>query len=119
MTTKTRTDLINAALANLGILAAGQSASAEDFNEVDDHIDGLIASLDKRDIVTVDNIEAIPIEWFSALSTLLADQAAPSFGMPGLLPSPSAPNPVAAAETELREIVYARPTREPQRTEYF
>jgi hypothetical protein len=119
MTTKTRADLINAALANLGLLAAGQSASAEDFNAVDDHIDGLIASLDKRDIVTVDNADAIPIEWFNALSTLLADQAASEFGMPGLLPSPSAQNPVLAAETELREIVYARPTREPMRGEYY
>ena len=117
--TKTRNDLLQQALGELGILAPGQTPAAEDTAAIDDHVDGLIASLSRRNIITVDDVEAIPEEWFLALATLLADRAATSFGMPGMMASPGAQNPVAAAEAELREIEYARPTFEPLRTHYF
>lgn len=118
MTTKTRIDLVNQALSNLGLLAAGQVASAEDFDAMDAYVDPVIAELANRDLVTVDDDDAIPAEWFLSIATLLADKASNDFGLPGV---PAAPgkDPVLAAETTLREIIYARPTGERQRTEYF
>lgn len=119
MATKTRTDLINQALAQLGVLAAGQTADAEDYAAVNEHVDPLVATLDALGVVTVDDTDAIPIEWFLSLAALLADRAADHFGLVGLPSSPSSPNPAAAALQELCDIVYARPTFEPQRGEYF
>ena len=116
---RTRNDLILQALGQLGVLAAGQTPSAEDTAAVNDHVDGLIASLDRRDIVTIDDVEAIPDEFFLALGVLLADRAADVFGMPGVPPSASGANPVLSAENELREIAYARPTYEPLRGHYY
>jgi hypothetical protein len=119
MATKTRIELIYQALESLGVLAAGQTPAAEDFAAVDGHVDALIATLAARDLVTVDDIDAIPMEWFLSLAVLLADRAANTFGLPSLPMAPGTPNPVAAAEAELREIIYARPTFEPLRAEYF
>lgn len=118
MATKTQTDLVNQALSNLGLLAAGQVASAEDFDAMSKYVDPLIAELENRDLVTVDDPDEIPAEWFLSIATLLADAAANDFGLPGV---PAAPgkDPVLAAETKLREIVYSRPTGAPQRSEYF
>lgn len=119
MATKTRSDLVTQALADLQVLAAGQTPSTEDFESVDGHVDGTIASLSAREIVTVDDDEAIPAEWFSALAILLADDAAIEFGLSGVPASPSNPNPVLAAETRLRQMVRGRPTRERLKVEYF
>lgn len=119
MTTKTRTDLINQALADLGVLAAGQTPDAEDNDAVDKYIDPLIAELASRDLPQVDDSDAIPLEWFLPLAILLASEAATEFGMSGLPTSEANPDPVATAERRLREVAYARPTGEPQRTEYF
>jgi hypothetical protein len=117
--TKTRNDLIQQALGVLGVLAAGQTPAAEDTDAVNNHLDGLIASLSRRNIITVDDPEAIPDEWFLALAVLLADRSSDVFGMPGLPTAPGQPNQALAAEMELREIEYARPTFEPLRTHYF
>lgn len=119
MTTKTRTDLINQALSILGVLAAGQVPSAEDTAAVGEHVEPLFASLDKRNIVTVDDADAIPLEWFLSLATLLADAASDEFGLPGVPPSASNRDPVGDAIMELREMEYARPTYERMRGEYF
>lgn len=117
--TKTRNDLVNQALRNLGILAAGQTADTEDFEAVDDHVDGTLAQLAVRDIVTIVDDDDIPIEWMEALSVVLADAAAIEFGQAGIPTSPEKPNPVGDAEALLREMNRGRPTGEPQRGEYF
>jgi hypothetical protein len=120
MTTRTRRDLVNAALANLGILAAGQQPDAEDFEAVDDHFEPLIAWLEAAQIIDLDNtIDAIPDEWFSPLAVLLDDDAALEFGLPGVPAPPNSPSPVAVAIDALRLATYARPTYEVQRTDYF
>jgi hypothetical protein len=120
MTTRTRRDLVVAALATLGILAAGQQPDAEDFEAVDDHFEPLIAWLEAAQIIDLDNtIDAIPNEWFSPLTTLLADDAALEFGLPGVPAAPNSPSPVAAAIDQLRLAIYARPTYEVQKSEYY
>jgi len=118
MTTKTRTDLINSALGHLGDLAAGQVPSVEDFDAVDKYVDPLIEELDARQIVTIDDVEAIPSELFIPLGILLADSAKSEFGLASI-PAAGGIDPVAVAITRLTEATYARPTGEPLRTEYF
>jgi hypothetical protein len=119
MATRTRSDLVNQALANLGVLAAGQTPETEDFDSVDGHVDGVIASLSAREIVTVDDDEAIPGEWFAPLAILLANDAAMEFGLPGVPAAPGNPSPVLSAENSLRLMVRGRPTHERLRVEYF
>jgi Tfp pilus assembly protein PilW len=114
MATKTRNDLVNQALRNLGVLAAGQTADAEDFQAADGHVDQVIASLSARDIVTVDDDD-----WFDPLAVLVADDAAMEFGLPGVPASSSDPNPVLDAENRLRLMVRGRPTYEPLKVDYF
>jgi hypothetical protein len=117
---RTRRDLVAEALVNLGILAAGQQPDAEDFEAVDNKFDTLMAWLEATLIIDLDNtIDAIPDEWFNPLAVLLADEAALSFGLPGVPAAQGAPSPVAAAIDKLRLAIYARPTYETQKTEYF
>jgi hypothetical protein len=119
---RTRNDLVNEALMNLGVLAAGQSPDAEDFAAVDGKYNALIARLETQDILDIDNSIAageIPAELFAPLAVLLADDSALEFGLPGVPPSQSNPQPVAAAIDQIRLITYGRPTYQPQRTEYF
>lgn len=117
--TRTRNDLVNEALANLGILAAGQNANAEDFEAVDGKVDALVAWLEAVDIIDIDDIDAIPPEWFNPLAVLLADEAALMFGLSGV-PSPQgAPPAVPMAIDKLRLTTYGRPTYERLKQEYF
>lgn len=117
--TRTRNDLVNQALANLGVLAAGQPASAEDFEAVDNMVEPMFAWLEATENITIDNIDQIPPEWFNNLAVLLADDAALMFGLPGMPPSQSEPQPVRNALDNLKLVTYGRPTYEPQKTEYF
>ena len=117
---RTRNDLVNEALMNLGVLAAGQSPDAEDFQAVDGKVDALYARLEAQDLIDLDNtVDEIPAEIFNQLAVLLADDAALEFGLPGVPASPSNPQPVEAAEDSIRRATYARPTYVPQKTEYF
>ena len=124
-TTRTRRDLVDAALANLGILAAGQTADAEDFEAVDDHVEPLLAWLENAEILDLDNVDEIPLEFFSPLSVLLADDAALEFGLtgiPGGQTQPAVagvPTPVQKAIDDIRLVTYARPTYERLKVEYF
>jgi hypothetical protein len=120
MSTRTRRDLVNEALVNLGILAAGQQPDAEDFEAVDNKFEPLIARLEKSDIIDLDTtVDEIPDELFAPLAVLLADDAALGFGLPGVPASQSQPAPVQFAIDRIRLVTYARPTYEPQKTEYF
>lgn len=119
MATKTRNDLVNQALKNLGVLAAGQTASAEDFDAVDGHVDTTLAELDAEDIVTVDDDSDIPLELFEPIAVLLADNSAFEFGLPGVPASPERPNPLEDAKTLLRTRTRGKPTGQPLRVDFF
>ena len=118
-TTRTRRELVVAALANLGILAAGQDPAAEDFDAVDDHVDPLVAWLEATDILDIDDIDQIPPEWFSPLSIILADDAALEFGLPGIPRPQGQPDPKDVAIDMIRLTTYGRPTYEALKINYY
>lgn len=109
---KTRRDVVSQALANLGVLAAGQSPSAEDFTTVDGHVDSVKDALRQRDIVDID-FSNLPDGYFMPLAALVADSAANEFGLP------SNPARVLGAETAFRQMTYNRPSRLPLQVDYF
>lgn len=119
---RTRRDLINQALANLGILSAGQTADAEDFEAVDNMVDPLVAWLESAEIYDFDNIddEGVPDDVFQPIAVLLADDAALMFGLPGVPAKPGEPiSPREKAIDNIRLTTYARPTYQTLKTEYF
>ncbi len=120
LSNRTRRDLVTEALINLGVLAAGQQPDAEDFEAVDGKVEALIARLEMQEILDLDNtVDEIPSEFFAPLAVLLADDSALAFGLPGVPPSQSNPQPVQTAIDKIRLITYARPTYTPLKTEYF
>src|SRR6185312_15598582 len=106
-------DLINQALANLGVLAAGQTADTEDFDAVNDHVEQTLAGLDADEIVTITDDDAIPNEWFQPISVILADDAAMEFGLPGVPPATKGVDPVEEARALLRTRTRGKPTGDP------
>src|SRR5688572_12191209 len=78
---KTRADLVNQALYNLGVLPHGQTANAEDYNSVDGLVDPMIEDLIGRDIVFIEDVDATEDKYFLHLGHVLAGQAASVFGM--------------------------------------
>lgn len=87
MAVKTRLDLINRALTEIGKLESGQTASAEDVATVDELVDPMIEDLSARQVIHVADagdpgptggqIEAAP---FLHLARLLGELIAPGFG---------------------------------------
>lgn len=77
-TTKTRQELVNAALAHVGAASAGQTPSVEDFDDMDRFVNTVIDTL-KADVVTIDP-EEVPNEVFEPLSWLVANAGAAWFG---------------------------------------
>lgn len=80
MTTKTRRELVDQSLANLGVLASGQTPSAEDVARMDGYVNPVLEQLAERDIVEVDDDDQIPSAWFLPLSYILSYAAAADFG---------------------------------------
>jgi hypothetical protein len=117
---RTRRDLVNEALTDLGVLAAGQTAEAEDFDGVNGKVDALFAWLESAQIYDIDDIEEIPDDVFNELSILLADRSCYMFGLPGVPRNPNDPvDPVQKAIDRIRLTTYARPTGERLKTEYY
>src|SRR5262245_48741515 len=84
--TMTRTQLVNKAGANLNVLSAGQSLSAEDEAAIDAHVDPLVMQLATDGIVDVIadvGANEIPPEFFLGLAACLADAAKAEFGRAG------------------------------------
>jgi hypothetical protein len=80
---KTRRNLIEQALSNLGVLASGQAAENEDVARVDGLLDPLLAMLASTDVITIAHPEEIPVEAFLPLAAVLANAAKASFGRAG------------------------------------
>ena len=114
MATKTRVELIDQVLDNLGVLVEGQSPTAEMRSKVDRLVDPHIASLENREITYVaDTGTANPPnggEFEEALFLPLADslamRCAPSFNLAG---DPSLKALALLGEDELQ--VLGRPQR--------
>lgn len=80
---KSRSELVNRALADLGALPVGQTASTQEYASVDNLVDPLVASLSERDIYYVSDTSAIEDAAFIPLGRCLAWAAAPEFGLHG------------------------------------
>ena len=123
---KTSTDLVNKALANLGVLSPGQPVDVEDFNLCLSQVDPMLRKLNKLDIVYVGDPQQIPGEWFSDLADMLAGESASAFGavspeQRGLLVSLGLGMPpgTGSAALSLKQINRGRPTYEILQTDYI
>jgi hypothetical protein len=78
---KSRTDLIQRTLRNLGVLPMGQSPSAEESQSISDLIDSTLEELKVRQVTLVDiSADYIEEEFFLPLGRIMAAAAAPEFG---------------------------------------
>lgn len=114
----TREQLIDRALKNLGALPAGQTASPEDSEAIDNLIDPLIESLNARDIVYIADTDEIPDEYFLPIAECLAWVAAPEYGMT-LDPARLRPDGRPKAEDELKIMQSARPGYTTLKVDFF
>lgn len=122
---RTTTDLINQALKNLGVLAAGNAADPEDYATVSENVDPLIRTLASLDICYIGDPANIPGELFLPLADVLADVCSSKFGS---TPDDRAdlnrkglgtPPGTGTAAMMLRQINRGRPTYEVLRTQSF
>ena len=113
MTTKTRTDLVAQILANLGVLAAGQTVSVEDSETADDHIDPALAVLEAEGICSVPDLDDIPLELFPLLADYIALDAGPEFG------KATDNKAMEGAKYRIRLVTRSKPTYEIGRMDYF
>jgi hypothetical protein len=111
--TKTRIDLIERAATELGVLPSGQPLSDEDSATIGALLDPLTRQLSLDGVVDIADSNAIPSEHFLQLARLLANEAAPSFGI-GYSRDAKLEN-----EHQLRRMTATRPTRETLRATYF
>lgn len=118
---RTQNDLVNMALKNLGVLAAGNAADPEDFNYVNENVDPLIRTLASLDICYIGDPDNIPGELFLPLADVLADVCSSKFGSTpedraalnakGLGTPPGS----GAGAMQLRQVNRGRPTYETAR----
>lgn len=110
MTDKTRDELVEQALAYLGLKQANQAANADDTAIVDDLVEAAIDELEALSIIRIPDYEAIEPAVFLPLALYLAGAAAPSFGIP---------IDASGAVRKLRVIAASQPTGEPQIATYY
>jgi hypothetical protein len=123
------TDLVTEALANLGVLAAGQSIDPEDFNYVNEKLDAIFRKIAALEIVVVADPNNIPSAWFSDLADIVAGECCTKFGVTppdyqilinkGLGGVQGIDVGLGAAAKSLRAIMRGRPTSEILRADYF
>ena len=123
---RTSNDLVLEALANLGVLASGQTVAPEDFAAVNGKIDGIFRKLAALEIVYVADGSNIPGEWFNDLADIVAGECATKFGASGdyigvlinrgLGGFGGVPIGAGTAAQSLKIMTRGRPTGEPLKT---
>jgi hypothetical protein len=126
---RNQADLINEALANLGVLSAGQPTDPEDYNYVAEKLDAILRKLAALEIVFIADPNNIPGAFFSDLADIVAGETATKFGVTGaaladlvnrgLGGEAGVPVGGGAAARSLKQMQRARPTYEVLRVEYF
>lgn len=126
---RTKAELIDETLANLGVKSAGQPTDPEDFSYVDEKLDSIVRKLAGLEIVYVPDINGIPGAWFSDLADIVTGECAEKFGQTGQTLTDTVnkglggagPVPVGggAAARSLKQMNRGRPTGEILRVEYF
>jgi len=118
---KSARDLYNRSLELLGVAAAGQAPSAEDWQAMRDALGPLLEelrSMGAANIALTPNNESatdIPDECFGPLSVILANEAAPAFGVPAL----TGTDREIKLIRPLRVTTYGNPQGFPQDVSYF
>lgn len=113
MSTKTRDQLVDRALQKLMIVGSGQAPQAEDQELVDGFVDTTIDDLSARDIIVIQDDDAIEFSMFEWLADCLSQNAASSFG------KPRDPNLTEYAEAKLKRIRFVDPTYQVLTSEHF
>ena len=126
---RSSSDLVTEALANLGVLAAGQPTDPEDFNYVNEKLDSIFRKIAALEIVYVADPNNIPGAWFSDLADIVAGETCTKFGATpddyvkltnrGLGGVNGVDVGQGAAAKSLRAMMRGRPTGETLRVEYF
>lgn len=126
---RTYQDLISEALANLGVLSAGQSIDPEDFSYVNEKLDSIFRKLAALEICYVPDPSNIPGAWFSDLADIVAGECCTKFGVTsddyvklvnrGLGGAGNVPVGAGTAAQSLKIMTRGRPTGEPLVTESF
>jgi hypothetical protein len=126
---RTSVELVNEALANLGVLSPGQPIDVEDFNYVNESLDAIFRKLAALEICYVADPAHIPGPWFSDLAYIVAGECAMKFGSNpdqyqtliahGLGGAGNVPVGGGAAAQSLKQITRGRPTYEVLQAEYF
>jgi len=119
--TKTRSQLIERAGINLGLVQPGEALSSEDYNTLDNLVDPLVDQLAADSVIYVQDAGTsdtpssgeIEAEIFLPLAALLANFAGPSFG------SPINDQAKDRDQGVLRRISATKPTYAPLQTDYF
>lgn len=125
----TQTDLVNDALARVGVLIAGMSADPEDFAYVNNAVLPTMFKLAALNICQVPDTNSIPNQWFNDLSRVLAGEVCTKFGVSseeyvrltndGLGGVNGVDVGQGAAAKSLREMNRGRPTYELLQVVYF
>jgi hypothetical protein len=121
----TASDLVTEALANLGVIAAGQTIAPEDFNYVNDRLDAIFRKLGALEIVYVADPGNIPGEFFVDLASIVAGECATKFGASADFIGPlisaglGSPPGSGTAAISLKQMTRGRPTGEILRTTSF
>lgn len=118
---KTRAELISEVLDKLGVLAAGQSPSAEDYNKVDGIINPVCDRLMRQKIYGfVDTEEFEDAPWLE-LSYILAYELTGPYGTTGdsLAKLVASGGPRGSAYTNLYRYSAVAPSYEPAYVNYF
>jgi hypothetical protein len=113
---KTRTELVHRALKNLGALPQGQTPDVEEYNSIDDLVDVMVEDLIARDVVHIQDVDAIEEKYFLHLGYVLAGLAVPEFGMQN---DPALAARAVKAEQDLQKIFSQRPTYKPLEVQFF
>lgn len=126
---RTSMDLVTEALANLGVLAAGQPTDPEDFDYVNEKLDAIMRKLAGLEVVYVPDVNNIPGAWFSDLAAIVAGECCTKFGSTpddqmmlinqGLGGAGQVEVGYGAAARSLKQMQRGRPTGEKARPEYF
>lgn len=114
---KTRAELVNEALTLLGANPAGQEASAEDYDHVDDKVEPVLEDLAGRGVF-VASVTDIPDAAFVHLAAVLAYQCRGYFGVIGQETADLA-TARAVAERDLKFLNRSSTQNKPVRSTYF
>lgn len=110
---KSREELVNRALEELGVVGAGQTASAEDYAVIDAAVEPVMSDLATRDIWVWGDPDEYDEDAFEHLAVLLANAKARPFGK-----QPSEETRIMA-ERRLRQLSLYDLSGQAQRVEYF